>query len=98
MIIRLELRILGALKVIGHNAPFRTLQSDTNISDIEHRLFFKKFINCMFSIKEDYICYPTTQDDLDKVMVRYADNFLPGCDGSVDVVHVKWSRLRGGRD
>ena len=91
MIIRLELRILGVLKVIGHNAPFRTLQSDTNISDKEHRLFFKKFINCMFSIKEDYICYPTTQDDLDTVMVRYADNFLPGCGGSVDVVHVKWS-------
>ena len=23
-------------------------------------------------------------------MVCYADNFLPGCGGSVDVVHVKW--------
>jgi hypothetical protein len=91
MIIRLELQILGVLKVIGHNAPFQTLQSDTNISDKEHRLFFKKFINCMFFFKVDYICYPTTQDDLDKVMVRYADNFLPGCGGSVDVVHVKWS-------
>ena len=45
----------------------------------------------MFSIKEDYICYPTTQEDLNEVMDRYADNYLPGCGGSIDVVHVKWS-------
>ncbi len=91
MTIKLELRILGALKVIGHNAPFRTLQSDTNISDKEHRNFFKTFIDCMFSIKDDFICYPTTQQDLNEVMGPYADNYLPGCGGSIDVVHVKWS-------
>jgi hypothetical protein len=67
------------------------MQSDMNISDKEHRLFFKKFIDCMFSIREDFICYPTTQDDFDKVMDRYAYNYLPRCGGSVDVVHVKWS-------
>ena len=41
MIIKLELRIPGALKVIGHNALFHTLQSDTNISEKEHHDFFK---------------------------------------------------------
>jgi len=29
MIVKLQLQILGALKVIGHNAPFQTLHSDT---------------------------------------------------------------------
>jgi len=96
MTIKLELRILGALKVIGHNSPFRTLQCYTNISDKEHRNFFKTFIDCMFSIKEDYICYPTTQQDLNEVMGPYADNYLPGCGGSIDVVHVKWSNCPGG--
>ena len=91
MTIKSELQILGALKVIGHNTPFRTLQSDTDISNKEHHTFFKKFIDCMFSIKEDYICYPTTQEDLNEVMDCYADNYLPGCGGSIDAVHVKWS-------
>ena len=52
MIIKLKLRILGALKVISHNAPFWTLQSNTNISDKEHRSFFKKFIGCLYTIRE----------------------------------------------
>ena len=46
----------------------------------------------MFSIKEDYICYPTTQD-LNEVMDCYADNSLPGCGGSIDVVYMKWSNF-----
>jgi hypothetical protein len=68
MIIKLELRILGALKVISHNAPFRTLQSDTNISDKEHRSFFKKFISCLYTIREEFIGYPATEAELDEVM------------------------------
>jgi hypothetical protein len=45
----------------------------------------------MVSIREHYISYPTTQEELDSVMDRYAQNFLPGCGRSVDVVHVNWS-------
>ena len=29
-------------------------------------------------------------------MQRYSDNFLPGCGGSIDVVHVKWSMCPAG--
>jgi hypothetical protein len=46
----------------------------------------------MNSIKTDYIKYPASQDDLKDVMGWYEENFLPGCGGSVDVVHVKWSK------
>jgi hypothetical protein len=96
MIIKLELRILGALKVIGHNSPFQTLQSDTNISDKEHRSFFKKFISCLYTIREEFICYPATKAELDEVMYSYTQNFLPGCGGLVDVVHLKWSNCPAG--
>ena len=90
MMVKLELRLLAVLKVLGHNAPFRTLQSDTNISDKEHRVFFKQFITHMNDIRQDYIGYPLTEDDLKSVMDRYAVQYLPGCGGSLDVVHVKW--------
>ena len=89
MKIKLELRILGVLKVLGHNAPFRTLKSDTNISTSEHRSFFKLFIHHMYNVRHDFIAYPSLQEELDKVMIHYEENYLPGCGGSVDVVHVK---------
>ena len=90
MIISLELRILGALKVLGHNAPFQTLKSNMNISDKEHRMFFTQFIHHIYSIRDEYIGYPKTEEELAVVVEPYERCFLPGCGGSVDVVHVKW--------
>ena len=89
MFIKLELGILGVLKVLRHNASFRTLKSDTNISDKEHHTFFTRFIHHMFSVRDDYIGYPETEEELAKVVDPYKRNHLPGCGGSVDVVHVK---------
>jgi hypothetical protein len=34
--------------------------------------------------------------ELKEVMQRYSDNFLPGCGGSIDIVHVKWSKCPTG--
>jgi hypothetical protein len=96
MMVKLELLLLAVLKVLGHNALFRTLQSDTNISDKEHRDFFKQFISQMNDIRRDYIGYPATEEDLKIVMDRYAEQYLPGCGGSVGVVHVKWSNCPAG--
>jgi hypothetical protein len=84
------------LKVLGHNAPFRTLKSDTNISDKEHRTFFMGFIHHMLSVRDDYIGYLETEEELAKVVDPYERNHLPGCGGSVNVVHVKWSNCPTG--
>jgi len=67
MVLRLELHILGILKVLGHNAPFRTLKTDTNISDKEHRLFFNAFIDNMYKVRKDFIGYPSSQEELGRV-------------------------------
>ena len=96
MYVKAELLILGVLKVIGHHAPFRTLKTDTKISASQHRSFFHSFIEQMHSVKEDFIPYPSTQDEYNIVMNRYDENYLPGCGGSVDVVHVKWSKCPAG--
>jgi hypothetical protein len=48
------------------------------------------------SVKEEYIRYPNNIDDLKIVMNRYATKKLPGCCGSIDVVHLKWSNCPAG--
>jgi hypothetical protein len=64
MMTKLELHILGVLKVLGHNAPFRTLKSNTNISDNEHRNVFTEFVHRMYSVMDNYIGYPSTREEL----------------------------------
>ncbi|KAL3797257.1 hypothetical protein HJC23_004549 [Cyclotella cryptica] len=96
MYVRTELFILGALKVLASHAPFSTLKVDTEISFEEHRKFFHLFISRMYSIQDDFIQGPPTLGELKDVMQPYVENFLPGCVGSVDVVHVKWSKCPAG--
>jgi hypothetical protein len=50
----------------------------------------------MFSVRDDYIGYSETGEELVKVLDPYARNHLPGCGGSVNVVHVKWSNCLAG--
>ena len=94
--VKAQLLMLATLNVLGHHSPFRTLQSNTEISTSEHRAFFHLFINKMYSIKDDYICYPPNMEALNAVMDRYKDVYLPGCGGSIDVVHLKWSACPAG--
>ena len=96
MHVKAELHILGVLKVLGHHSPFRTLRSDTNICASEHRSFFHFFISRMYSIQDQFISYPSTEADLQEITTRYEENFLPGCGGSVNVVHIKWSKCPAG--
>jgi len=94
--VKTQLQILGSLNVLGNHTPFRHLRTNTELSAVDHRLFFHRFVKKLSSIKEDYIKYPNNIDDLKKVMERYATKKLPGCGGSIDVVHLKWSNCPAG--
>jgi hypothetical protein len=48
------------------------------------QIFFHLFIKKMHDIREQFIGYPSTARELDKVMSRCEDSFLPG-GGSIDV-------------
>ena len=50
----------------------------------------------MNGICHEFIDYPSSEEELEQVVNRYKDNYLPGCGGSVDVVHVKWSKFPAG--
>ncbi len=41
--------------------------------------------------KGEWIEYPDTIESLRPVLKDHEDNFLPGCGGSGDAVHQKWS-------
>ena len=94
--VKAQLLILGVLDVLGSHTPFRKLRAQTEISTSEHRKFFHHFLDKMYSIKDDYIFYPRNMNELQTVMKRYDDNYLPGCGGSIDVVHLKWSNCPAG--
>jgi hypothetical protein len=83
----------GCWKFLG---PCRTLKTDTKISPSQHCSFVHSFIERLYSVKEDVIQYPSTQDELNIIMNWYDENYLSGCGGSVDVVHVKWSKCPAG--
>lgn len=94
--VKAQLLILGALEVLAHHTPFRKLRRDTEICAAEHQKFFHLFLDKLYSIKSDYISYPRNLTDLKRIMSRYNQVHLPGCGGSIDVVHLKWSNCPAG--
>jgi len=92
-----ELLVLASLAYLGGTfTQFRQIPTLTNICATEHSEFFKKFVQFLYDIRSDYIYLPRNQDELLPVMKRYEEVGLPGCMGSVDVVHVKWSNCPAG--
>ncbi len=94
--VKAQLLIMGALNVLGHHTPFVALRSNTEICTSEHRVFFHHFLNMMYRNKDEYVYYPRNLDELERVMKRYSEVHLPGCGGSIDVVHLKWSACPAG--
>jgi len=62
-----------------------------HISVSEIRLFFAVFLDAMVEMKDEYIYLPRNVVELRRVSKCYEEVGLPGCCGSMDVVHVKWS-------
>ncbi len=86
----IELLILGALCTLAHGASRWFVQSNTNIDKEVHRKFFKSFIHSMASVEGEFIRMPSRVGELSEVLTEHTALGLPGCVGSVDVVHVGW--------
>jgi len=86
-----ELLVMLALYRLGNGKPFRQCRSQCNISVFEIRLFFFDFLAVMIDMKDEYVFLPRNVTELRRVSKYYDEVGLPGCCGSMDVVHVKWS-------
>jgi len=93
---RTELLVMSALYLLGTGAAFRSCRSLCSISTSEVRKFFYIFLDAIVDMKEEYIYMPRTITELKSVNKSYNAVGLPGCCGSIDVVHVKWSNCPAG--
>ena len=88
----LELKVLGALYVLGTGATQHQVGVQTNLSEEVHRCFFLSWTAKMSSIQKEYIFMPTNEEQFARVVGEYSTRGLPGCVGSVDCVHVGWDK------
>ena len=86
----LNLLVLGALHTLANGQQRWTVQSNTNIDKDVHRRFFKAFVHNMASVSSEYISMPRDSVELQRVQKLYSRVGLPGCVGSIDVVHIGW--------
>jgi hypothetical protein len=89
---RSELLVMTALFRLGNGTSFRQCRSNTYISVSEIRKFFNIFLDAIVSMRDEYVHLPRNITELRRVCREYDEQGLPGCCGSMDVVHVKWSQ------
>jgi hypothetical protein len=87
---------MSALYLLGTGAAFCSCKPLCGISKSEVRKFFYMFIEALVDMKDEYICLPRNSTKLQRVNKDYNAAGLPGCVGSMDVVHVKWSNCPTG--
>ena len=86
--VRTQLLIMSSLEHLGGRKPFLQFQDDTEMCEAMHSNFFKDvFLVHLYSNKDEWICFPDTMEQLQTVMQDYTKRDLPGCGGSIDVVH-----------
>jgi len=57
---------------------------------------FLPFLDVIMGIMDEYVSLPNNVAELEQINKYYASVGLPGCCGSMDVVHVKWANCPAG--
>ena len=93
---RTELLVMSSLYLLGTGAAFRSCRSLCSICTSEVRKFFYVFLDAIVDMTDEYIYMPKNITELNRVSSCYGVAGLPGCCGSIDVVHVKWANCPTG--
>ena len=93
---RVELLVMSSLYLLGSGAAFRSCRAVCKISTSEICKFFFLFLDSFYAMQKEYIQLPADMATLKKVTESYESVGLPGACGSMDVVHVKWSKCPAG--
>ncbi len=93
---RTELLVMASLYLLGTGAAFRSYRSLCSICTSEVRKFFYVFLDAIVDMKDEYVYMPRNITELNHVSGCYGEAGLPGCCGSIDVVHVKWANCPAG--
>ncbi len=93
---RTELLVMSSLYLLGTGAALQSCRSLCSICTSEVRKFFYVFLYAIVDMKDDYVYMPKNITELNRVSSCYGVAGLPGCIGSIDVVHVKWENCPAG--
>jgi hypothetical protein len=95
---RTELLVMSSLFLLGTGAAFCSCRSLCSISTSEVRKFFYVyvFLDAVVGMKDEHVYMPKNITELNRVSSSYGEAGLPGCCGSIDVVHVKWANCPAG--
>jgi hypothetical protein len=93
---RTELLVMSALYILGHGASFCSLPPLCHMSKSECTNFFHVFLDKMNNMHDEFIRMPQNASELAPITKGYKESGLPGCCGSMDVVHVRWSQCPTG--
>jgi hypothetical protein len=85
----LELLVMSSLYLLATGATFRCCKPLCGICTSEVRKFFYIFIEALVDMKDEYIYIPRNITKMQHISRDYNAAGLPGCVGSMDVVHVK---------
>jgi hypothetical protein len=90
-IISIEFKILISLRILGRDAVADACAELSFVGESTCHTIFKQFVkNYSANFYSEYVNYPTG-DDLMNIMETYRRLGFPGCVGSIDCTHVKWS-------
>ena len=89
--IPLEFKILICLRIIGRDAVADECNELTHIGESTCHTIFKEFVKNYSRIFYDAYVNMPTGSDLVETMETYRRLGFPGCIGSIDCTHVKWS-------
>ena len=81
---------MTALFHLGSENSFHQFRSNTYISISEIRKFFFIFLDAIAEMRDEYVYLPRDITELRNLIRDYDEQGLPGCCGSMDVVHLKW--------
>ena len=93
---RTKLLVMSSLYLLGTRAAFWVCQLLCSISTSEVRTFYYLFLDAIVEMRDNQIYMPRNHSEMTKVEACYNAVVLPGCCGSVDIVHVKWSNCPAG--
>ncbi len=95
--VKINLLVLGSLRIVASGGVFDLVEEATNVSEETHRVFFHTQF-CVWGdrISKDWIKLPTDEEELRKIMYVYEKKGLPGCAGSIDCVHLIWDKCPAG--
>ena len=87
---RPKLLVMSSLYILGHGASFRSLRPLCHMSKRDCTNFFHVFLDAMNNMRDEFIHMPKNVSELLPITKGYKESGLPGCCGSMDVMHVQW--------